>query len=77
MSVQYGAELWRGGVTPWQCDEMGHMNVRLYLAAANEGLTNLAAMLGMPHAYTPSASSTPATPAVPLSKRPAPSSLLD
>jgi acyl-CoA thioester hydrolase len=37
---------------------MGHMNVRFYLAAANEGLTNLAAMLGMPHAYTPSASST-------------------
>ncbi|MEI9891118.1 MAG: hypothetical protein WDN45_11635 [Caulobacteraceae bacterium] len=29
-----GTEIWRGGVTPWQCDEMGHMNVRFYLAAA-------------------------------------------
>ena len=53
-----GAEIWRGGVTPWQCDEMGHMNVRFYLGNANEGLINLAAMLGMPHAFTPGASST-------------------
>ena len=53
-----GAEIWRGGVTPWQCDEMGHMNVQFYLAAANEGLVGLAAMLGMPHAYTPGATST-------------------
>jgi len=53
-----GVEIWRGGVTPWQCDEMGHMNVRFYLAAANEGLANLAAQMGMPRAFTPGASST-------------------
>jgi acyl-CoA thioester hydrolase len=53
-----GKEIWRGGVTPWQCDEMGHMNVRFYLTAASEGLVNLAALMGMPRAYTPGASST-------------------
>jgi acyl-CoA thioester hydrolase len=58
MTAGLGEEIWRGGVTPWQCDEMGHMNVRFYLANATEGLTNLAAMLGMPHAFTPGASST-------------------
>ena len=53
-----GTEIWRGGVTPWQCDEMGHMNVQFYLSAASEGLTGLAAMLGMPRAFTQGASST-------------------
>ena len=53
-----GMEIWRGGVTPWQCDEMGHMNVRFYLAHASEGLAGLAAFLGMPHAFTAGASST-------------------
>jgi acyl-CoA thioester hydrolase len=53
-----GKEIWRGGVTPWQCDEMGHMNVQFYLAIASQGLAGLAAMLGMPHAFTTGASST-------------------
>ena len=53
-----GTEIWRGGVTPWQCDEMGHMNVQFYLAAASEGLTGLAGLLGMPRAFTQGASST-------------------
>jgi acyl-CoA thioester hydrolase len=53
-----GAEIWRGGVTPWQCDEMGHMNVRFYLSIAAEGMTGLAAMLGLPHAFSAGASST-------------------
>ena len=53
-----GVEIWRGGVTPWQCDEMGHMNVRFYLAIATEGLAGLAAALGMPRAFTPGATST-------------------
>jgi len=55
---QPGVEIWRGGVTPWQCDEMGHMNVRFYLAIATEGLVGLAAALGMPRAFSPGASST-------------------
>src|SRR5207245_4208280 len=33
-------------------------NVRFYLAAANEGMANLAGALGMPRAYTAGASST-------------------
>jgi acyl-CoA thioester hydrolase len=37
---------------------MGHMNVRFYLSAANEGMANLAALMGMPRAFTPGASST-------------------
>ena len=53
-----GREIWRGGVTPWQCDEMGHMNVQFYLSIASQGLAGLAAMLGMPHAFTAGASST-------------------
>ncbi len=52
------AEIWRGSVTPWQCDEMGHMNVQFYLAIATEGLVGLAALLGMPRAFTQDASST-------------------
>ena len=55
---QTGVEIWRGGVTPWQCDEMGHMNVRFYLAIATEGLAGLAGALGMPRAFSPGASST-------------------
>ncbi len=58
MEGQAGVEIWRGGVTPWQCDEMGHMNVRFYLAIANEGLVGMAALLGMPHAFNAGASST-------------------
>jgi acyl-CoA thioester hydrolase len=54
----FGVEVWRGGVNTWECDEMGHMNVRFYLAAANEGMANLAALMGMPRAFTPGASST-------------------
>ena len=51
-------EIWRGGVALSDCDEMGHMNVRRYLARAQEGLGGLAAALGLPHAFTPSATAT-------------------
>ncbi len=53
-----GPVVWRGGVNTWECDEMGHMNVRFYLAKAMEGLAGLAARLGMPHAFTPYAEAT-------------------
>ncbi len=53
-----GLEIWRGSVAPWQCDQMGHMNVRFYLTIAAEGLAGLAAGLGMPRAFSPGASST-------------------
>jgi len=51
-------EIWRGGVALSDCDEMGHMNVRRYLARAQEGLGGLAAGLGLPRAFTPSATAT-------------------
>jgi acyl-CoA thioester hydrolase len=51
-------EIWRGGVALSDCDEMGHMNVRRYLARAQEGLGGLAVHLGLPQAFTPSATAT-------------------
>ncbi len=53
-----GIEIWRGGVNTWECDEMGHMNVRFYVAKAAEGLVGMAAALGLPHAFTAHAEST-------------------
>lgn len=53
-----GVEIWRGGVNTWECDEMGHMNVRFYVVRATEGLAGLAAALGMPDAFAPFAGST-------------------
>jgi acyl-CoA thioester hydrolase len=53
-----GVEIWRGGVNTWECDEMGHMNVRFYVTKAMEGLAGLAAQLGLPHAFAPGAGAT-------------------
>ncbi len=53
-----GVEIWRGGVNTWDCDEMGHMNVRHYVVRAQEGLIGLAAELGLPHAFSPHANAT-------------------
>lgn len=53
-----GLEIWRGGVNTWDCDEMGHMNVRHYVVRAQEGLIGLAAELGLPGAFSPHANAT-------------------
>ena len=53
-----GLEVWRGGVNTWECDEMGHLNVRFYVARAMEGLVGLSAAMGMPDAFKTSASAT-------------------
>jgi acyl-CoA thioester hydrolase len=53
-----GVEIWRGGVNTWDCDEMGHMNVRHYVVRAQEGLVGMAAELGLPQAFTPHANAT-------------------
>jgi acyl-CoA thioester hydrolase len=53
-----GIEVWRGGVNTWECDEMGHMNVRFYVTRAMQGLVGLAAELGMADAFSPHAVST-------------------
>lgn len=51
-------EVWRGGVNTWDCDEMGHMNVRHYVVRAGEALAGLACELGMPEAFSPRAGAT-------------------
>lgn len=56
--LQAGVEVWRGGVHTWECDEMGHMNVRFYVVRASEGLAGLAGELGMAHAFSSRAGST-------------------
>jgi len=53
-----GQEIWRGGVNTWECDEMGHMNVRFYVTRSMEGLAGLAAQLGLPHAFAAGAGAT-------------------
>lgn len=50
--------LWRGIPNTWDCDEMGHMNVRVYVEKAMEGLGTLAGSIGMPHAFHANAPST-------------------
>jgi acyl-CoA thioester hydrolase len=44
-------ELWRGCANAWECDELGHLNVRFYLAKAWEGVSDLADRIGMPDAF--------------------------
>jgi len=41
----------RTGVNTWDCDQMGHMNVRHYFARANHGLAMLALELGLPPSF--------------------------
>ena len=37
--------LWRGNANTWECDELGHLNVRFYMAKAQEALAGLADQL--------------------------------
>jgi acyl-CoA thioester hydrolase len=53
-----GLEVWRGGVNTWECDEMGHLNVRFYVARAMEGLVGLASALGLVGAFHRNAEAT-------------------
>jgi acyl-CoA thioester hydrolase len=53
-----GLEVWRGGVNTWECDEMGHLNVRFYVARAMEGLVTVAAAMGLPDAFRANAAAT-------------------
>ena len=50
--------LWSGIANTWDCDEMGHMNVRVYVEKAMEGLGNFAGAIQMPHAFHANAPST-------------------
>lgn len=50
--------VWMGSCNQWDCDEMGHMNVRVYIEKQREGLMNFASTLGLPHAFHKGAPST-------------------
>jgi len=39
---------YRGGVNAWECDENDHLNVRFYLAKANQGLPFALDAIGLP-----------------------------
>jgi acyl-CoA thioester hydrolase len=56
--VSEGVEVWCGGVNTWECDEMGHLNVRFWVAKAMEALGGLARELGMPRAFAADAGAT-------------------
>ncbi|MEL7480984.1 MAG: thioesterase family protein [Pseudomonadota bacterium] len=43
--------VWTGSANTWDCDEMGHMNVRVYVEKAMEGLAVLSHHIDMPHAF--------------------------
>lgn len=51
-------DLWKGSANTWDCDEMGHMNVRVYLEKAFEGLGHLAGHCYLSHVFRPEAPST-------------------
>ncbi len=50
--------VWQGSANTWDCDEMGHMNVRIYVEKAMEGLGLLAAAMGLDNAFREGATST-------------------
>jgi len=51
-------ELWRGSVNAWECDELGHFNVRFYLARAAEAVASLAEAAGLNPVLAPDATAT-------------------
>ena len=53
-----GVEVWSGGVNTWESDEMGHLNVRFWVAKAMEALAGFAGEIGMSDAFTPHAEAT-------------------
>ncbi len=50
--------LWKGSCNQWDCDEMGHMNVRVYVEKQMEALAVLAGAIGLPHAFEKDAPAT-------------------
>ena len=48
--------VWRGIANAWECDELGHLNVRFYLAKLDEALGVFCEDIGMYEAYAPGAS---------------------
>lgn len=46
-------ELWRGNANAWECDELGHLNVRGYLAKSLQALDVLGAHMGVQNPCAP------------------------
>jgi acyl-CoA thioester hydrolase len=44
-------EFWRGSAEAWECDEMGHLNVRYWIARCMDGLAVLAEEIGCNGAF--------------------------
>lgn len=51
-------EVYRGSANAWECDEMGHMNVRFYVNRMMEGLAEFAHAISIPAAFSTTAVST-------------------
>ncbi len=51
-------KLWQGSANTWDCDEMGHMNVRPYVEKAMEGMGRFAFEVDMPGAFEENSAST-------------------
>jgi len=50
-------DLWRGNANAWECDEMGHLNIKSYIAKSNEALSALAGAIGLSNLDDPRAAS--------------------
>ena len=51
-------DVWRGGVATWECDEMGHMNTRFYVARCMEAVAMLFGLAGLPRLFAPGSETT-------------------
>jgi acyl-CoA thioester hydrolase len=47
-------EYWRGGVEQWECDSMGHMNVRFWMRRFYDSLPVFANQIGLSNSFSPS-----------------------
>lgn len=50
-------DLWRGNANAWECDELGHLNVRFYLQKAMEAFASLLDEMGLDTSETGSPTS--------------------
>ncbi|MEO5323176.1 thioesterase family protein [Mesorhizobium sp. CC13] len=51
-------DVWRGGVATWECDEMGHMNTRFYVARSVEAVAMTFGLAGLPLLFAPASATT-------------------
>ena len=49
MSAGAPVEVWRGCANAWECDHVGHLNTRYYVARVEQALAGLARLIGLAH----------------------------